>query len=155
MASLIIGFVLAAPSLNHAVVGFGEVIFGIFAGTAESDWGDLVRNVASPSRATSSAASGSSSRRASRSPRRARQRLRPGGAGSQPDADGARDGNGTRADAPASLEPPLRQPAQAATGISHGAAPARAAAVASARRPASIAARSAAISAAGRRGCGW
>jgi formate/nitrite transporter FocA (FNT family) len=46
LASLIIGFVLAVPSLNHAIVGFGEIIFGIFAGTAQSDWGDLVRTVA-------------------------------------------------------------------------------------------------------------
>jgi len=44
IASLIVGFVLAAPSLNHAIVGFGEMIFGIFAGTADSGWGDLARN---------------------------------------------------------------------------------------------------------------
>ena len=46
IASLIIGFVLAAPSLNHAVVGFGEIAFGFFAGTAESTYGDLARNTA-------------------------------------------------------------------------------------------------------------
>lgn len=46
LASLIIGFILAAPSLNHAIVGFGEVVFGIFAGTAQADFGDLVRTVA-------------------------------------------------------------------------------------------------------------
>jgi formate/nitrite transporter FocA (FNT family) len=45
-ASLLIGFVLAAPSLNHAIVGFGELLFGILAGTAESTMGDLVRTVA-------------------------------------------------------------------------------------------------------------
>jgi formate/nitrite transporter FocA (FNT family) len=45
VASLIIGFVLAAPSLNHAIVGFGEFTLGLFAGTAESSWGDLVRTV--------------------------------------------------------------------------------------------------------------
>ena len=44
LASLIVGFVLAAPSLNHAIVGFGEMIFGIFAGTADSGWADLARN---------------------------------------------------------------------------------------------------------------
>jgi formate/nitrite transporter FocA (FNT family) len=44
IASLLVGFVLAAPSLNHAIVGFGEVIFGLFAGTADSTWLDLVRN---------------------------------------------------------------------------------------------------------------
>ena len=46
IASLLIGFVLAAPALNHAIVGFGEMSFGLFAGTAQSTWGDLVRNVA-------------------------------------------------------------------------------------------------------------
>jgi formate/nitrite transporter FocA (FNT family) len=46
IASLIVGFVLAAPSLNHAIVGFGEMAFGIFAGTAESTWADLWRNFA-------------------------------------------------------------------------------------------------------------
>ena len=46
IASLLVGFVLAAPSLNHAIVGFGEVIFGLFAGTAEATWLDLVRNTA-------------------------------------------------------------------------------------------------------------
>ncbi len=45
-ASLLIGFVLAAPSLNHAVVGFGEILFGLLAGTAQSTWVDLVRTVA-------------------------------------------------------------------------------------------------------------
>src|SRR3954470_10703818 len=46
VASLVIGFVLAVPSLNHAVVGFGELTFGLFAGTARADYGDLVRIVA-------------------------------------------------------------------------------------------------------------
>jgi formate-nitrite transporter family protein len=45
-ASLLVGFALAVPSLNHAVVGFGEMIFGLLAGTSASGWGDLVRNVA-------------------------------------------------------------------------------------------------------------
>ena len=43
-ASLIVGLILALPSLNHAIVGFGEMAFGIVAGTAHSDWGDLARN---------------------------------------------------------------------------------------------------------------
>jgi formate/nitrite transporter FocA (FNT family) len=46
IASLLVGFVLAVPSLNHAIVGFGEMVFGIFAGTAHSDWGDVIRNTA-------------------------------------------------------------------------------------------------------------
>ena len=45
-AALIVGFVLAAPALNHAVVGFGEMAFGLFAGTAQIGWGDLARTVA-------------------------------------------------------------------------------------------------------------
>jgi formate/nitrite transporter FocA (FNT family) len=44
LLALLIGFVLGVPSLNHAVVGFGEISFGLIAGTAESTWGDLARN---------------------------------------------------------------------------------------------------------------
>lgn len=43
--SLIIGFTLAAPSLNHTVVGFGEIVSGQLAGSAHSDLGDLARIV--------------------------------------------------------------------------------------------------------------
>jgi formate/nitrite transporter FocA (FNT family) len=46
VSALIVGFVLAAPSLNHAVVSFGELAFGILSGTAAVGWDDLVRNVA-------------------------------------------------------------------------------------------------------------
>ena len=46
LASLLIGVVLALPSLNHAIVGFGEMVFGLFAGTTHASWGDLVRTVA-------------------------------------------------------------------------------------------------------------
>ena len=45
VASLLVGFVLAAPALNHAVVGFGEQLFGLFAGTATTNVGDLARTV--------------------------------------------------------------------------------------------------------------
>jgi len=44
-ASLLIGFVLAVPSLNHAVVGFGELSFGLLAGTTDATVGDLFRIV--------------------------------------------------------------------------------------------------------------
>jgi formate/nitrite transporter FocA (FNT family) len=44
-ASFAIGFVLAAPSLNHAIVGFGELCFGLFAGTTHANFGDLCRIV--------------------------------------------------------------------------------------------------------------
>jgi len=43
---LLIGFVLLAPSTNHSVVGFGEVILGILAGTTGAGWADLARNTA-------------------------------------------------------------------------------------------------------------
>ena len=45
-AALLVGFLLVAPNLNHAVVGFGEVVFGLFANTTHSDGVDLVRNLA-------------------------------------------------------------------------------------------------------------
>jgi formate-nitrite transporter family protein len=45
MISLLLGFIIAAPALNHAVVGVGEMAFGLLAGTAEAaTWTDLVRN---------------------------------------------------------------------------------------------------------------
>jgi len=44
--ALLVGFVLLAPSMNHSVVGFGEVLFGILAGTTDADGADLLRNTA-------------------------------------------------------------------------------------------------------------
>lgn len=44
LAALVVGFVLLAPSLNHAVVSFGEIVFGMAAGTTVADLWDLVRN---------------------------------------------------------------------------------------------------------------
>lgn len=45
LIALLIGFVLAAPSLNHAIVGFGEMVFGLLAGTAEhASWADVAKN---------------------------------------------------------------------------------------------------------------
>jgi formate/nitrite transporter FocA (FNT family) len=44
-AALLVGFLLIAPNLNHAIVGFGEMILGLFAGTTHSDVADLVRNL--------------------------------------------------------------------------------------------------------------
>jgi formate/nitrite transporter FocA (FNT family) len=46
LASLLVGFILLAPSLNHAIVGFGEIAFGLIAGTAKVGWGDLFGNTA-------------------------------------------------------------------------------------------------------------
>lgn len=52
LASLLIGFVLLAPSLNHAVVGFGEISFGIVAGTAKVGWATCSGTPGSRSSAT-------------------------------------------------------------------------------------------------------
>ncbi len=45
LLSLMVGFALVAPTLNHAVVGFGEITFGLLAGSAQGDVGDLARIV--------------------------------------------------------------------------------------------------------------
>ncbi len=44
--ALAVGFLLLAPSTDHSVVGFGEILFGLVAGTTSADWTDLVRNTA-------------------------------------------------------------------------------------------------------------
>jgi formate/nitrite transporter FocA (FNT family) len=46
LIAMLIGFVLLAPSTNHSVVGFGEVLLGILAGTTSAGWADLVPNTA-------------------------------------------------------------------------------------------------------------
>ncbi len=46
LVALLVGFLLLAPSLNHAVVGFGEMFLGLLAGTSHADWLDLLRNIA-------------------------------------------------------------------------------------------------------------
>lgn len=45
LTALLVGFILAAPTLNHAVVGFGEMFLALLAGTTHAAWIDLVRNV--------------------------------------------------------------------------------------------------------------
>ncbi len=46
MVALLIGFILAAPSLNHAVVSVGEMGFGLLAGTpTTATWADLAQNL--------------------------------------------------------------------------------------------------------------
>jgi formate/nitrite transporter FocA (FNT family) len=42
--ALAVGFVLLAPSFNHSVIGFGEILFGLVAGTTSADVIDLLRN---------------------------------------------------------------------------------------------------------------
>jgi formate/nitrite transporter FocA (FNT family) len=45
LIAMLVGFVLAAPSLNHAVVSVGEMAFGLFADTTEeATWTDLAQN---------------------------------------------------------------------------------------------------------------
>ncbi len=46
LASLVVGVLLALPSLNHAIVGFGEMLFGLLSGTATIDYTDLVKTSA-------------------------------------------------------------------------------------------------------------
>ena len=45
LIALLVGFLLAAPSLNHAVVSFGEMAFGILAGAEHAGWDDLAQNL--------------------------------------------------------------------------------------------------------------
>ncbi len=43
--ALVMGFVLAVPSLNHAVVSVGEMAFGVLAGTSDkATWTDIAQN---------------------------------------------------------------------------------------------------------------
>jgi formate/nitrite transporter FocA (FNT family) len=43
--ALLVGFLLAAPSLNHAIVSVGEMAFGIMSGKAHTaGWIDLLQN---------------------------------------------------------------------------------------------------------------
>ncbi|MDQ3850822.1 MAG: formate/nitrite transporter family protein [Actinomycetota bacterium] len=45
LIALLLGFLIALPSLNHAVVGFGEMAFGILGGTSDkATWSDLAQN---------------------------------------------------------------------------------------------------------------
>lgn len=46
LIALLIGFLLLAPSMNHAIVGTGEMLLGIFAGTAQAGPADLMGNLA-------------------------------------------------------------------------------------------------------------
>jgi formate/nitrite transporter FocA (FNT family) len=45
LIAMLVGFVLAAPSLNHAVVSVGEMAFGLLAHTTDkATWTDLAQN---------------------------------------------------------------------------------------------------------------
>ena len=44
VVALLVGVVLALPSLNHAIVSFGEMGFGVLAGEGTATWGDVAQN---------------------------------------------------------------------------------------------------------------
>lgn len=46
LVALAVGFLLLAPSLNHAVVSFGEILFALLTGQGASTVGDLFGNLA-------------------------------------------------------------------------------------------------------------
>jgi formate/nitrite transporter FocA (FNT family) len=39
--ALLIGFTIAAPNLNHVIVGTGEMMFGVMGGASHATWGDV------------------------------------------------------------------------------------------------------------------
>lgn len=41
LVALAIGFTIAAPSLNHVIVGTGEMMFGVLGGASHATWGDI------------------------------------------------------------------------------------------------------------------
>jgi formate/nitrite transporter FocA (FNT family) len=42
--ALIIGFTIAAPMMNHIIVGTGEMMFGVLGGQTHATWGDVGTN---------------------------------------------------------------------------------------------------------------
>lgn len=44
MVALVIGFTIAAPSMNHVIVGTGEMMFGVLGGASHATWGDVSVN---------------------------------------------------------------------------------------------------------------
>jgi formate/nitrite transporter FocA (FNT family) len=41
LVALLIGFTIAAPNLNHVIVGTGEMMFGVLGGASHATWGDV------------------------------------------------------------------------------------------------------------------
>jgi formate/nitrite transporter FocA (FNT family) len=41
LVAMLIGFAIAAPNLNHVVVGTGEMMFGVIGGSTHATWGDI------------------------------------------------------------------------------------------------------------------
>jgi formate/nitrite transporter FocA (FNT family) len=44
LVALVIGFTIAAPSMNHVIVGTGEMMFGVLGGASHAGWGDVAVN---------------------------------------------------------------------------------------------------------------
>jgi formate/nitrite transporter FocA (FNT family) len=42
--AMVIGFLLAGPTLNHVIVGTGELMFGVLGGYSHASWGDVWSN---------------------------------------------------------------------------------------------------------------
>jgi formate/nitrite transporter FocA (FNT family) len=41
LVALTIGFTIAAPNMNHVIVGTGEMMFGVLGGQTHATWGDV------------------------------------------------------------------------------------------------------------------
>lgn len=41
LVALLIGFTIAAPTMNHVIVGTGELMFGVLSGQSHATWGDV------------------------------------------------------------------------------------------------------------------
>jgi formate-nitrite transporter family protein len=41
LVALAIGFTIAAPNMNHVIVGTGEMMFGVLGGATHAGWGDV------------------------------------------------------------------------------------------------------------------
>jgi formate/nitrite transporter FocA (FNT family) len=44
LVALAIGFTIAAPNMNHVIVGTGEMMFGVLGGASHATWGDVGTN---------------------------------------------------------------------------------------------------------------
>jgi formate/nitrite transporter FocA (FNT family) len=42
--ALVVGFTIAAPTMNHVIVGTGEMMFGVLGGATHATWGDVWAN---------------------------------------------------------------------------------------------------------------
>src|SRR5690242_6311421 len=42
--AFVVGFTIAAPTMNHVIVGTGEMMFGVLGGASHATWGDVASN---------------------------------------------------------------------------------------------------------------